>query len=89
MASVGGLRTNSSELVDYPFCAANGGFALAGRSSQDTITGSLSGGYCLADKFTVTGGTGRYSGATGSGTVTFTCKEKQHYKDKWTGTISY
>jgi hypothetical protein len=93
-ASVPDLR-KSRESVYYYFgsipCGISptgGSFTLKDRSSEDTITGSVSGNDCSVDTYTVTGGTGRYSGAIGSGTVTFTCTGN-HYEDTWSGTISY
>jgi hypothetical protein len=38
--------------------------------------------------FTVSGGTGRFRHATGSGTVVFTCNSGR-YTDQWSGTISF
>ena len=38
--------------------------------------------------YTVTGGTGRFYHATGSGTVAFTCSGSA-YSDQWSGTISF
>jgi len=40
--------------------------------------------------FTVTGGTGKFAHATGSGKVVFTCDAMRHtYSDQWAGTISF
>jgi hypothetical protein len=90
-ASIPGFRRKSTEALGYHPCdSKKGAFTLIGRSPQDTITGDIRGRQCSADSYTVTGGTGGYTGATGSRTVTFTCpKKKQDYKDKWSGMISY
>ena len=40
-------------------------------------------------KFTVVSGTGRFTNATGSGTVAFTCHSDDTYTDKWSGTINF
>ncbi len=37
--------------------------------------------------YSVVGGYGKFQGATGSGTVLFTCKK--NYSDRWAGTIDY
>ena len=88
-ASVPGFRTKSHEEDDYAPCgSASGVFTLKGRLSDDTITGVIGGAECSTDTYTVTGGTGIYSGATGSGTVAFTCTRRK-YDDAWSGTISY
>ncbi len=92
MASIPGFRRKSRETISYRGCnnSKKGSFALISRSSQDTITGQIIGDQCSADTYTVTGGTGRYTGATGSGTVTVTChNKKRDYEDVWSGTISY
>ena len=39
-------------------------------------------------KYSVVAGYGKFIGATGSGTVLFTCK-KHYYSDQWTGTLKY
>ncbi len=39
--------------------------------------------------FTVTGGTGKFSGATGNGTVAFKCRDDGSYEDRWSGSIEY
>jgi len=91
-ASVRGFRVKSYENIAYNPCfSGKGKFTLVGRPSMphDTITGKISGQECSADTYKVTGGTGRYTGATGSGTVTFTCGKHKNYKDMWSGTISY
>lgn len=40
-------------------------------------------------RFTVSGGTGRFVHATGSGTVTFTCNSNGTYTDQWSGTVTF
>ena len=42
-----------------------------------------------AIKFTVTGGTGRFANATGTGTVAFACHSNGTYTDKWSGTVTF
>ena len=42
-----------------------------------------------ATTFTITGGTGRFANATGTGTVAFYCNSDGTYTDKWSGTISF
>jgi hypothetical protein len=90
-ASIPGFRRKSAEALGYHPCDhKKGSFTLTSRSSGDTITGRIIGDACSADTYTVTGGTGRYTGATGSGTVTVSCPSKnEDYKDVWSGTISY
>ena len=41
--------------------------------------------------FTITGGTGKFAAATGSGTITITCHgvTSGTYTDQWSGTISF
>ena len=39
--------------------------------------------------FTISGGTGRFANATGSGTVAFTCHSDGSFTDAWSGTISF
>lgn len=39
--------------------------------------------------FSVSGGTGRFALATGSGTVMFTCNSNGSYTDRWSGTITF
>jgi len=39
--------------------------------------------------FTITGGTGRFANASGSGTVAFGCNSNGTYTDKWSGTITF
>lgn len=43
---------------------------------------------CQPYSFTVTGGTGKFANANGSGTVTFTCGINT-YADQWSGTLSF
>jgi hypothetical protein len=40
-------------------------------------------------QFSVTGGTGKFAHATGSGTVRFVCNNNGTYTDHWTGTVMY
>lgn len=39
--------------------------------------------------FTVTGGTGRFAHATGSGVLEFACNSNGTYTDQWSGTITF
>ena len=39
--------------------------------------------------FTVTGGTGRFANAAGSGTIKFSCHSNGTYTDQWSGTITF
>jgi len=41
------------------------------------------------ETWTVTGGTGRFANASGSGTVAFTCQTNGSYTDQWTGTLTF
>ena len=78
-------------------CYEHGKATLVAVSKpSDTVTVKLSGEeffFCKIDRslgFTVTRGTGRFSHATGSGTVTFTCHPKSGmYTDVWSGTLNF
>ena len=61
---------------------------------RNTITSSLleRTGYspcAIPPNFAVTGGTGRFANATGSGKVVFTCHLDGTYTDQWSGTITF
>ena len=73
---------------------------IAERNRNNTVSVNLVGScrvHCLspcqsAVTFTVTGGTGRFAHATGSGTVQFTCTNPYGngtYTDAWSGTLNF
>jgi hypothetical protein len=39
--------------------------------------------------YSVTGGSGKFANASGSGTVSFTCSGSTSYTDRWSGTLNY
>jgi hypothetical protein len=93
-------RSQESALLYGNFCAGwSGGATLTSfKHSNNSISASVHwGGFhrgipCGANdtwEFTVTGGTGKFAAATGSGTVTITCKSSGTYTDTWTGTLQY
>lgn len=49
---------------------------------------SITKGCVRGAQFTVTGGTGRFANAAGSGTVAFSCSGNT-YTDQWSGTITF
>jgi len=78
----------------YGCSAWSGGAALSiGDPTRGTIGFSLSANTitkgCLAGaKYAVTGGTGRFVNAAGSGTVSFVCTGNT-YTDRWSGTLTF
>lgn len=44
---------------------------------------------CATDEFSITGGSGKFAHATGSGSVTFVCSGSYSYTDQWSGSISF
>ena len=61
-------------------------------SKQDFIRVHVSGAFCSPHlAFTVSGGSGIFKDATGSGTIHFSCTgtKRGTYKDNWSGTIYY
>lgn len=81
----------SLEQIVYPNCGSYGTFMLWRSPYKDSIHGYLSGAECSTNTYTVTGGTGKFTKATGIGTVTFTCLGRNYssYSDEWTGKISF
>jgi hypothetical protein len=63
------------------------------RSKTDSITATLSPPVYLcgsnSKSYVVTGGTGRFGHAMGSGTISTTCLSGPGYTDTWTGTLYY
>ena len=62
-------RTNRTAVGTYEFTAANGDMLFADFTGQATLT-AIPGVLYIEETATITGGTGRFAGATGS----FTCE---------------
>jgi hypothetical protein len=74
--------------------ASNGTATLTSSvNPANSITVSLAPEYhswCSTGSYRVTGGTGSFAGATGSGTVTFACSMfPSTYTDQWKGTLQW
>lgn len=80
-----------------PGCDWTGGVTLtSSRHPEDQIDIGVKGGYGVSpcaqwQSYSVAGGTGKFSNATGSGKVKFRCRggPSGKYRDKWSGTLSY
>lgn len=75
-------------------CFWNGSVILISKKNRrDTISAYFSGGYgnpCgLQFSYTISGGRGKFGGATGSGNVSFTCLGKHKQSDNWSGDLFY
>lgn len=81
------LRRSKEQIV-YGGCGSSGTFTLWHPPYTASIHGNLVGAECSTDTYTVTGGTGRFVKATGSGTVTFSCSDET-YSDQWSGNIKF
>jgi hypothetical protein len=84
----------SSEKIIFDY-KGGGTSATLSTSKGDSITASLGGATCGAPvAYVVTGGTGKFSGASGTGTVSIgNCvkhaKRRGSYSDSWSGTLYY
>jgi hypothetical protein len=96
------LHSSSEQIKFTWFCGSQDMTASATLTSNqvphDSITASLKSSdfkgqcYGFTASFTVTGGTGRFRRASGSGTIvlrTPSSKCSYSYRDKWSGTIGF
>jgi len=93
-ASFIGKSTEWGQFVYYAESGCSGDWAgtvvmTSSKRAEDYLAMELYSGQPCKKKFTyaVVGGFGKFKGATGSGTVLFTCK--RNYTDQWSGTLSY
>lgn len=70
---------------------ANGATLTSYHSKTDGIKVTINlTNQCASNSYVVTGGTGRFAHATGSGTISTTCNvSEMTYSDSWTGTLYY
>ena len=72
------------------YCIASGGKGtLSSSTSKDKIKVTVGGNPCTYPvSFTITGGSGKFVNASGSGTLSAVCTSNS-YTDSWSGTFTY
>lgn len=97
MGSVKEAATLTGKLTHFPCGSGSGTVSLTSATTPaNSITASVTGQVCLKSgalqfntTYTITGGTGAFSKAAGSGTITGSATFSKTYSDTWKGTLTY